>query len=237
MPWFKVDDKFWSHPKTGDLSDSATALWLRAGSWSAGHLTDGFIPQNVLRLFRGRPRSAAELVAAGLWSAAEGGFFFHDWAEYQPSREQVTAQREATKKRVTAWKDRARNGVTDGVSNAYPPDEGNGVRNAPPDPTRPDPTRPITTSNEVVPRKRGSRVPPNFRIDDVMRAWAKKETPLVDIDAKLPEFIDYWTGVAGRQGLKTDWPATWRNGMRKQQEFAARDRPKGKVPVDWMNRS
>lgn len=68
MAWFKVDDHFWSHPKTADLSDAATSLWLRAGSWSAGHLTDGRVPVSMLRMFRARRRSADELVTAGLWS-------------------------------------------------------------------------------------------------------------------------------------------------------------------------
>jgi hypothetical protein len=233
VPWFKVDDKFWSHPKTGDLSDAATALWLRAGSWSAGHLTDGFVPTSKLRLFRGRQRAATELVGAGLWSAAEGGFQFHDWAEYQPSKEQVTAQREATKKRVNAWKDRSRNGVSDDVRNAYPAEEGNAGGNGAPDPTRPDPS----SKEEVMPRKRGSRVPHDFAITAEMRQWAAEEAPLVNLDGKLAEWVDYWSGVAGAKGVKTDWPATWRNGMRKQQEFASRDIPPAgrRDPDAWMN--
>ena len=37
MAWFKVDDGWWSHPKILQLSDSAQALWMRAGSWSMKH--------------------------------------------------------------------------------------------------------------------------------------------------------------------------------------------------------
>jgi hypothetical protein len=88
-----------------------------------------------------------------------------------------------------------------------------------------------------VARKRGSRIPSDFSIDASMREWAKKETPLVNVDAKLPEFIDYWTGVAGQRGVKVDWLSTWRNGMRRLQEFAERDKVKMQKPaVDWMNR-
>lgn len=80
----------------------------------------------------------------------------------------------------------------------------------------------ISTSNEVdSPRKRAHTIPATFTINDDMRAWAADNTPLVDIDAKLPEFIDYWTGTG--KTMK-DWVATWRNGMRKQQGFAERDR-------------
>ncbi|MGN7978230.1 hypothetical protein ACTJJ4_11715 [Microbacterium sp. 22195] len=140
IPWFKVDDHFWSHPKTADLSDGATALWLRAGSWSAGHLTDGRVPVSMLRMFRARRRSADELISVGLWSIDGDAFVFHSWHEYQPSKAQVESKREATRNRVNAWRERTGNGVT----NASHDEDGN----AAPDPTRPDPTRP-SISNEI----------------------------------------------------------------------------------------
>lgn len=76
------------------------------------------------------------------------------------------------------------------------------------------------------PAKRGTRIHSDFAITDEMREWARKETPLVNVDAKLSAFIDYWAGVPGEKGVKLDWLATWRNSMRKQQEFAERDNPK-----------
>jgi uncharacterized protein YdaU (DUF1376 family) len=33
------------------------------------------------------------------------------------------------------------------------------------------------------------------------------------------EFRDYWIAIAGTKGKKTDWPATWRNWVRKQNGF------------------
>jgi hypothetical protein len=81
----------------------------------------------------------------------------------------------------------------------------------------------LATSNEVATRKRGSRVPKDFTLTPELRAWAALEVPLVDIDKKLLEWIDYWSGVPGDRGVKVDWIGTWRNGMRKQQEFAVKD--------------
>lgn len=94
--WFKVDDSFFMNPKTAMLSDSATALWLRAGSWSAQQLTGGFIPAHMLPLFRGSEESADELCDAGLWERDldRHGYVFHDWADYQPNAEQVETLRE-----------------------------------------------------------------------------------------------------------------------------------------------
>lgn len=94
--WFKVDDSFFMNPKTAMLSDSATALWLRAGSWSAQQLTGGFVPARMLPLFRGGEESADELCDAGLWERDldRHGYVFHDWADYQPNAEQVETLRE-----------------------------------------------------------------------------------------------------------------------------------------------
>lgn len=219
MAWFKVDDHFWSHPKTGDLSDSATALWLRAGSWSAGHLTDGLVPKSKLRLFRTRQRAIDELVDAGLWIpvsatgetlashelATSEAFLFHDWGDYQPSRETVTAKRQANKARVDAWRDKKRNGVT-----------GEEV-NAPPVPSRPDPTRPDPLVSGGA-AKRGTRIPDPFVVTPEMAAWAKARTPLVNGRLATERFINFWTAKTGKDATKLDWLRTWQNWLLKDQE-------------------
>lgn len=93
--WFKVDDSFFSNPKTAMLSDGATALWLRSGSWSAQQLTDGFIPSRMVPMFRGSDDSVRELCDVGLWERDEerDGYRFHDWSDYQPDGEEVDALR------------------------------------------------------------------------------------------------------------------------------------------------
>lgn len=202
MAWFKVDDRFWSHPKTADLSDGATALWIRAGSWAAGHLTDGRVPVTMLRLFRARRRSADELVAAGLWSIAGDTFVFTSWDEYQPSKAQVEARREATKSRVTTWRDGKRNGVTGALRERN--------RNAPPDPTRPDP---LTTPKGVAPRKRGTRIADPFIVTTDMRRWAATSAPAVDVDRSTEKFVNHWRAATGRNATALDWVAKWRNWL------------------------
>lgn len=101
MTWFKVDDGFYRNPKTAPLSDAATALWLRAATWSCDFLTDGFVPSSMIQVFRGKRSSAEELVRAELWTRREGGFCFHDWFDYQPSAEE---SEELRNKRIEAGK-------------------------------------------------------------------------------------------------------------------------------------
>lgn len=101
MTWFKVDDGFWSHPKTLALSPNAIALWVRAGSYCGKHLTDGYVAASILPMLQGDPDAATELIAAGLWTKAPKGYAFHDWDQYQDTRD-------AVEKRRQAWKDRQR---------------------------------------------------------------------------------------------------------------------------------
>lgn len=89
MPWFKVDDRLSLHPKVMAAGNVAMGLWVRAGSWSAAHLTDGFIPATLLASFGAKRSHADALVKAGLWQVEPDGYRFRDWLDYQPSAHDV----------------------------------------------------------------------------------------------------------------------------------------------------
>lgn len=107
MAWLRIDDKFTSHAKVAPLSDSALALWLRAAAWSQDHKTDGFIPVEQLTVLAKKPlrsakKLAEELVNAtgglkefGLWEEVDGGWLVHDWQDYQPPPEKLSASEAA----------------------------------------------------------------------------------------------------------------------------------------------
>lgn len=209
--WFKIDDGFWSHPKTLQLSDGAQALWMRAGSWSMHHLTDGFIPDYALPILSAKPRYVNELRTVSLWFSVEDGNQFHDWEKYQPTREQVEADRHAAAERKRLSRERSqRDGRRDSSRSSD---------DAAPTPTRPDPTRPITTSNEVVKttRSQGSRLSPDWLPSSETVATIKAECPAVDPQKEHRVFVDYWIAQTGTRATKRDWDATWRNWMRRKQ--------------------
>jgi hypothetical protein len=218
MPWFKVDDRFWSHPVTSELSDAATALWIRAGSWSACHLTDGEIPKSKLKAFGSRMRAAQELVDAGLWSysATSETFSIQNWARYQPEKASVLKKREDTKKRVNDWRTGKSNAVTESVSNTSP------------DPTR---TQPLLTKVN----NRASRIDSNWNLDTELIGWTKATAPGLNIVTEREKFIDYWLSKAGKDAAKTDWARTWKNWVRSNVE---RNPKLGQAvaadPNDWM---
>lgn len=136
MPWFKVDDALAMHMKAFMAGNKPLGLWVRAGSWSMHQLSDGFIPREVVGALGGDWDDAAALINAGLWHEADGGYSFHDWSEYQPTREQVLGEREAAAERMRRVR-------ANKQGNVQPNERGtNGVSSA--SPSRPVPT-PTTT--------------------------------------------------------------------------------------------
>lgn len=221
MPWFKVDDGFHGHPKVIDLSLEAVGLWTLTGSWCAKYLTDGFVPDKTVARVGGTDDAARELFDAGLWEGCAGGWQFKDWDEYQPLKADVEAEREAARERMKKVR-ASKKGVPKNSSNGSPEVQANtdgtsGEVRVAPSQSHPSPN---PEPEEVSTRKRAHAIRADFAITAEMRSWAAVSTPLVDVDAKLAEFVTYWRGVG--KPMK-DWDQTWRNGMLKQQGFAERD--------------
>lgn len=64
---------------------------------------------------------------------------------------------------------------------------------------------------------RGTRLGQNWKPSDADRQFAR-EYGMSDarIDEFAAEFRDYWIGIPGQRGRKSDWPATWRNRVREK---------------------
>jgi hypothetical protein len=241
MTWFKVDDSFHSHPKALAAGPAAVGLWTIAGTWSCANLTDGFVPDYVLpRLAEGAQELARTLVAAGLWRRAKGGHRFHDWDVYQRSREEVLEERKkwAEKKATQREAKRAkghRSSSDDVMSPGDTPGDAPGESSSSHSRSRTSPNGEVKDTPPASPGpprgSRGSRLPDDFTVTAEMAAWAREKAPScgpVDHEA----FCDYWRSTPGAKGRKVDWPATWRNWMRREHERrtpAARSSPGGSV--------
>lgn len=195
VTWFRVDDGFWSHPKTLALSKGAVALWVRAGSYSGNHLTNGVIKRDVLPILQGTTDEAAELIEAGLWLHHIDGYLFHDWDAYQPTREKVEHEREQTRQRVERW--RASSQEKSSLRKNSPPVSRvtNGVGNG------------VTQFDEfwsVYPRKVGK--------GHARKAWEKaiQKTSPTTIIAGATKYRD----DRHRDPQFTAHPSTWLNGER-----------------------
>jgi ribosomal protein L37E len=97
---FQVDPDFYDHPKTTGMSDTAFALWVRAGSFSAAKATDGFISEDVLAItLRYESTVADELVRRGLWRRVKGGYRFHEWDHRNLTKSRIENDRKADRER------------------------------------------------------------------------------------------------------------------------------------------
>jgi len=99
LTWFPLSDEFYSDPQFLGASDAAVALYARAASWSARHLTDGRVPSTALPLLTSATeQTPAELCEHGIWKRARGGFQFTTWPT-GASKAAVTARRQADRTR------------------------------------------------------------------------------------------------------------------------------------------
>jgi hypothetical protein len=110
MPWFRVDDQLYGHPKWISLKPPAKALWISAGSWCAAHLSDGLVPAEALSFLGASRSAAAQLVEARLWHEEGDGYRFHEWDQWQPTREEVMAERRRNAERIREWRQKKREG-------------------------------------------------------------------------------------------------------------------------------
>jgi hypothetical protein len=122
MPWIKVDDHFDEHPKLAKVGPLGIALWMAGLAYCNRNLTDGFIPWSIAgslvswdyldisgptRLYIGSHEAVYEenavtseyvialLLDAGVWEEVPDGYRVHDFEDYQPSRAEVEADRDA----------------------------------------------------------------------------------------------------------------------------------------------
>lgn len=102
MPWVKIDEDFSDHPKIVAAGPLAMAMQVAAMCYCNKYLTDGYIPaRQVPRLISldGLPVTVEQVVKQlldhRLWEVADGGYVIHDYADFQPSRDEALAEREA----------------------------------------------------------------------------------------------------------------------------------------------
>jgi hypothetical protein len=72
---------------------------------------------------------------------------------------------------------------------------------------------------------RGTRLPEGWMPDAAGIEFARSVN--VPLQRTLEDFRDYWLAAPGADGLKADWPATWRRWCRTEQQKLARGAARG----------
>lgn len=196
MSWFRVDDGMLDHPKwikaIRDGGDAALHLWMRMGTWSSRHLTDGEIPAHVVESLPGprggktRERAWQALADASLiHRRSDGSVTLHDYLDYNPSRAKVTSERQRKTKDKQNQRDR------DSVTGDRPPTV---------DGDRAVPSRPVPSPDLTLTRAAGpelteppthTRVPNNWQPTEAFYG----EASMAGVTrADLDEAVRYWRG-------------------------------------------
>lgn len=152
MPWGKLDDSLYDHPKLDELPQAmrmpCVGLWAVAISWCNRRLTDGHVPTGRIRLLGGTIQQADALVAARLFEKVADGYLVHDFLDFNDSREYVMSRRakDAERQRVLresrqeSQRDTARD--SNGSNGVTPPVSPSPARGRVPGPSSPVPTLP-----------------------------------------------------------------------------------------------
>jgi len=108
MPWGKIDDSLYDHPKLdalGRLRMPCIGLWAVAISWSNRRLTDGHVPRERIRLLGGTIAQADALVDVGLFDRDGADYLIHDFTDFNESRVTVMSRRTAANERQRRARD------------------------------------------------------------------------------------------------------------------------------------
>ncbi|SFG65336.1 hypothetical protein SAMN05192565_107173 [Methylobacterium gossipiicola] len=144
-------------------------------------------------------------------------------ADGEAEQARIERNREGNRARQAAY--RARRNARNAESNGCNADnESNGVTPPKRSPTPPKTTPPVDSPSDPkgssapkgADRHRGTRIPTDFGLRPEARQ-ACQDAGLTggDVDEALAEFHDFWVGMPGVRGLKTDWLATLRNRLRE----------------------
>ena len=221
MPWVRFDDGFPIHRKVEPLSDGAYRLHTTAICWSSRNLTDGCIPKSDLlfvapRTMKRPEKFVKELVERGLWITTDDGWQIHDYLDYQPSKEQVNAERQKKTERQKRWREKKKTSNVDGGVDASTDASRDGSRDAAP--SRPVPTRPAPRVNK---NSCSSAPPPNDSEPlPLIPEPPHKPEPGSDDD---PDWCAFWAAYP-RKAKKPEARKSWVKAL-KGDKYRAPARP------------
>jgi hypothetical protein len=102
MSWIQIEDNFAYNPKMIKAGPEATVLFIGGLCYANRDLTDGFILKELLPCIAPLPNPeelAKKLVDCGLWELRPGGWQIHDYLDYNPSAQEVRAERDEIARR------------------------------------------------------------------------------------------------------------------------------------------
>jgi uncharacterized protein YdaU (DUF1376 family) len=91
------------------------------------------------------------------------------------------------------------------------------------------------TQDTVLKSQRGSRLANDWVLPNEWEYWSNKERPDLNAMQVADQFKDFWCAKPGKDGVKLDWAATWRNWVRNQKTIKPNYADIGRVTVAPSN--
>jgi len=182
MVWVKLDDGFAENGKVQSVGDRAFRLHIAALCFCGRNLTDGLVTHHNAKVIAASvgasKRHILELETARLWIPCPPGHAIKDFTDYNPTAEEVKAERAKNAQRQRDHRAR-RNAITDSLGNAVSNGVTNGVSHA--SPSRPSPSHPLLALANSQPYN-----PQGADEQD----WGTREQRLLRACAPVPDLID-----------------------------------------------
>ena len=166
----------------------------------------------ICRAMSGQEKEAVKVVADRFFPVKEGARH-----NQRADREITVAQATIEKQRKSGVESAVKRWGTDRLtheSSIQPP-----TTNHQPPATTPQPPA------RAEARSRGSRLPPDWQPSEILKAWAEKERPDLELRVVIEMFKNHWTAKPGKDGCKLDWEATFRNWVLKERPGSKRAAP------------
>ena len=85
MPWLRIDDAFWAHPKVMAAGNEVAGAYVRLLSYCAQQLTDGVVTSDVAKVIA-TPALQRKLISFGFVERHDEGLVIPDYLDFNPSR-------------------------------------------------------------------------------------------------------------------------------------------------------
>jgi hypothetical protein len=227
VDWVKLATRYYLDPAVASLPDADTELlFVRGLAYAGAEETGGFIPEVIVSsLIRRRRYGAAveALTARSLWVPCTGdrgqpGYRIRRWEDWQEELDALARRRANDRERKRKQRQGERESAqVDDLSRDMSADSP--VTVTPPKEVEEERDKPKKTPSSSVARERATRIPDGFTVTDEMAEWARREVPgLIGAGRGTYEtnkFRDHWKQASGANARKRDWPAAWRNWLRR----------------------
>jgi hypothetical protein len=205
--WARFDDRFHENRKIKRAwrrCPSSIGLHVMAITYSAGHLTDGFVDvdfvEDRMPAKRARQRAVEVLVDVGLWSPCDEGWSIHDFAEFNETKADIEERRDKKSRAgkigaAKRWGDDS--DIAPAIATATSTQDGAMAKNG---------TEPVTEPVAVTDPREGADAPVDSRVDQ-----AKGRLQVGAVQQVFDAWIES-TGKTGRTMLtrkRRDLIARW----------------------------